>query len=219
MKTTSDKSMQEAVTRELGWDPILNADRIGVTARDGAIVLTGHVPAYAHRRAAVKAAERVYGVRAVADDIEVRLPGSSQRDDSDLAVDVARALNASNVVPPSVKGEVNDSHVTLHGDVEWAFERYEAERAIRHLLGLLGVSNLIAIRPQLPTPSDVEHRVAEAIGRMADVDARSVWVTTSSGTVYLHGHVHSLAQRHTAERAAASGPGVTSIENDILVTP
>ncbi len=220
MKTaTSDKTMRERVVRELEWDPILDADRIAVSVKDGAIVLSGHVPSYAHKRAAVRAAERVYGVRAIADEIEVKLPGSSVRDDADIAEEITRVMSWSAAIPGTVKAEASKGHVTLRGQVEWGFQRNEAERAIRYLGGVRGVSNLITIKPHSPKPADVEDRVGEAIERMADLDARSLWVTTSNGTVYLHGHVHSFAEKRIAERAAASAPGVANVENDLYVTP
>jgi osmotically-inducible protein OsmY len=220
MKTvTSDKTMRDTVVRELDWDPMLDADRIGVSAKDGAIVLSGHVPAYPDKWAAVRAAERVYGVRAVADEIEVKLSGSSVRDDADIAEEITRVMSWSAAVPSAVKAEARKGHVTLRGEVEWGYQRNEAKRAIRYLGGVRDVTNLITIKPHAPKPADVEDRVGEAIERMADLDARSVWVTTSNGTVHLHGHVHSLAERRIAERAAASAPGVANVDNDIFVTP
>jgi osmotically-inducible protein OsmY len=211
--------MRDTVVRELEWDPRLDADRIGVSAKDGAIVLTGHVPAYFEKQAAVRAAERVYGVRAVADEIEVKLPGSSVRDDADIAEEIARLVRWSTVLPGAVKAEVSKGHVTLRGEVAWGYQRQEAERAIRHLAGVHGVTNRITVKPHLPKAADVEDRVGEAIERMADLDARSISVTTTNGTVHLHGHVHSFAERRTAEHAAASAPGVTNVENDIYVRP
>ncbi len=220
MKTlTSDKTMRDSVTRELEWDPMLDADRIGVSAKDGAIVLSGHVPAYAHKRAAVRAAERVYGVRAVADEIEVKLSGSSVRDDADIAEEITRLMKWNMAIPDAVKAEASRGIVTLRGEVEWGYQRSEAERAIRYLGGVRSVNNQITIKPHSPKPADVEDRVSEAIERMADLDARSVWVTTSNGTVHLHGHVHSFAERRIAKRAAESAPGVAKVENYVYVTP
>ena len=216
---TSDKTMRDTVVRELDWDPMLDAERIGVSAKDGAIVLSGHDPSYAHTRAAVRAAERVYGVRAVADEIEVKLSGSSVRDDADIAEEITRVMSWSTAVPAAVKAEASKGHVTLRGQVEWGFQRNEAEHAIRYLGVVRSVNNQITIKPPAPKPADVEDRVGEAIERMADLDARAVWVTTSNGTVHLHGHVHSFAEKRIAERAAASAPGVANVDNDIFVTP
>jgi hypothetical protein len=193
MKTaTNDKTMRESVLSELDWDAQIDAARIAVSAQDGTIVLSGHVPSYADKWAAVKAAERVYGVRTVADEIEVKLSGSSLRDDSDIAEDIARQLHTSTAIPKTVKAEVKNGYVTLRGEVEWNYQRTEAARTLRYLWGVQGLNN---------------------------IDARSIWVTSTNGTVHLHGHVHSFSEKHTAGLVAASAPGVTKVENDVLVTP
>lgn len=220
MKTvTNDKTMRESVERELEWDAKLDANRIAVSATDGAIVLSGHVPTYSDKWDAVKAAERVYGVRAVADEMEVKLASSSERDDSDIAEDITRQLHASSAIPQTVHAEVKQGYVTLRGEVQWNYQRTEAERTLRYLWGVKGLANMITIMPQAPKVTDVAQRVSEAIERMAHVDARSVWVTATNGTVHLHGHVHSFAEKRTAGLAAASAPGVTHVANDVLVTP
>jgi len=220
MKTgTNDKTMHEAVTRELEWDARVDADRIGLSAKDGTIVLSGHVPTYSDRWCAVQAAERVYGVRAVADEIEVKLGVSAVRDDSDIAEDITRALKSHQGIPDGVKAELSNGHVTLRGEVQWAYQKSEAQRSIRYIGGVHNVSNMITIEPGMPKADDVAERVSDAIERMADLDARSVWVTTRDGSVHLHGHVHSFAERRTAGLAAASAPGVVTVENEIDVTP
>jgi osmotically-inducible protein OsmY len=220
MKTiTSDKLMREAVQRELAWDAKVDADRIAVSANDGAIVLSGHVTTYSDKWDAVKAAERVYGVRAVADEVEVKLPSSSERDDEDIAEDITRHLNTSTAIPKTVKAEVKNGYVTLRGEVSWPFQSAEAERALKYLWGVKGLANMITVKPAEAKGSDVADRVSEAIERMAHLDARSIWVTTSNGTVHLHGHVHSFSEKHTAGYAAASAPGVTTVKNEVLVTP
>ena len=220
MKTpNSDKILRDTVVRELEWDPRVHTDHIGVAASDGAITLSGHVPSYSDRWAAVRAAERVYAVRTVADEIEIKLSDSSVRDDEDIAEDIARHMHSNTAIPSGIKAEVHDGHVTLRGHVEWNYERSEAERSIRYLAGVHNVSNAITVKPHLPNTADVDHRVSEAIERMADLDARSIRVTATNGTVYLHGVVHSFAERRTAGFAAAAAPGVTNVENEILVTP
>ncbi len=216
---TSDKLMRESVVRELGWDAKVDADRIAVSANDGAIVLSGHVPTYADKWDAVKATERVYGVRAVADEIEVKLASSSERDDEDIAEDITRHLHSSTAIPATVTAEVKGGYVTLRGDVAWQYERVEAERALKYLWGVKGLANLITVKPAAPKASDVAELVSEAIERMAHLDARSVWVTTTNGTVHLHGHVHSFSEKHAAGRAAGSAPGVTQVKNEVLVSP
>jgi osmotically-inducible protein OsmY len=220
MKTaTNDNVMRDAVLRELAWDAQVDADRIAVSANDGTIVLSGHVTTYSDKWDAVKAAERVYGVRAVADEVEVKLPSSSERDDEDIAEDITRHLHTSTAIPETVKAEVKAGYVTLKGEVSWPYQRTEAERALKYLWGVKGLANTITVKPLAPKSNDVAERVSEAIERMAHLDARSIWVTTSNGTVHLHGHVHSFSEKHTAGYAAASAPGVTAVMNEVLVTP
>jgi osmotically-inducible protein OsmY len=215
-----DKSLQEAVIEELEWDPKVDAARIGVSVKDGAVTLSGYVPSYSEKFAAVRAAERVLGVKAVADEIEVRLPGSSVRDDSALAERIAHVLRWNTSVPETVEAEVRDGWVTLRGEVAWSFQRDAAMRAVRDLTGVKGLSNLITVKPRVkPTPAEVEERVAEAIERQASLDARRIWATTSNGTVHLHGTVHSLWEKRVAEEAAASAAGVAKVEDHIVVTP
>jgi len=216
---TSDKTMREAIEQELEWNAQVDPSHIAVTANDGAIVLTGHVPSYADRWATVKAAERVYGVRTVAEEIEVRLPGSSERDDSDIAEDITRHMQSNLAIPDGVKAEVTGGNVTLLGQVTKPYERVEAERILRHLRGVRTLVNMITVKPTEPKASDVTYRISHAIERMAHLDARSIWATTTGSTVRLHGHVRSFSEKHMAELTAASAPGVTKVENDISVTP
>jgi osmotically-inducible protein OsmY len=216
----SDKTLKEAVMRELEWDPSVEAAHIGVIAKDGAVTLTGKVPTYSQKWAAVRAAERVFGVRAVADELEVKLSSLNTRDDQDIAEQIARTFEWSTTVPDTVEAEVRKGWVTLKGDVDWSYQRDEAERAIRHITGVTGVSNLIVVKPKVkPKPADVEKRIEEAITREADLDARRIWVTTHNGTAELHGTVHSFWEKRLAEQAAASAPGVAKVENLLAVTP
>jgi osmotically-inducible protein OsmY len=220
MKTTStDKTIRDAVIRELEWDPRVHTDHIGVAASDGTVVLSGHVPSYSDRWAAIRAAERVYGVRTVAPEIKVKLSGSSVRDDGDIAEDISRHMHVHTAIPATVKADVTTGHVTLRGAVQWGYEREEAERAVRYVAGVNDISNTITIKPQLPNAADVEERVTEAIERIADLDARSIHVTATRGTIQLRGVVHSFAEQRSARFAAEAAPGVTKVENEILVTP
>jgi osmotically-inducible protein OsmY len=209
MQTTSnDKSTRDSVIRELEWDPRVHTDHIGVAASDGAIVLSGHVPSYSDRWAAVRA-----------DELEIKLSQSSVRNDEDIAEDISRHMHLNTAIPAGIKADVIKGHVTLHGEVRWVYERDEAARAIRYLAGVHNLSNTITIKPHVPKAADVGHRVSEAIERMADLDARSIRVTATDGTVHLQGVVHSFAERRTAGFAAAAAPGVTDVANEILVTP
>jgi osmotically-inducible protein OsmY len=217
---TTDKMIEEAVRRELEWDPAVGATHIDVTTRDGAVVLTGNVPTYGERLAAVTAAERIYGVRAVADDIEVKLPGTSAGADAEVAETIARQLQANTRVPDTVQVEVRHGFVTLRGTVEWSYQRDAAEWPIQLVEGVCSVTNRITIKPRVKSSAaDIERDVHDAIGRLADLDARSIGVSVRGGTVRLDGHVHSPRERRIAERAAASAPGVKKVTNDLVVTP
>ncbi|MGZ4316619.1 MAG: BON domain-containing protein [Gaiellaceae bacterium] len=216
----TDKRLQEAVMRELEWDPKVDSAHIGVSAKDGAVTLTGHVTTYSEKMAAVRAAERVYGVKAVADELEVKLSSLTKRDDTDIAEEIARELRWNTTIPDAVDAEVRDGWVTLRGEVEWTYQKNAAERAVRDVAGIRGVSNLITIKPRVkPKPSEVEQRVAEAIQRQASLDARRIWASTSNGTVHLYGNVHSFWEKRLAEEAASSAPGVSKVEDHIVVTP
>jgi osmotically-inducible protein OsmY len=214
-----DQELKHEIERELEWDPRINAANVGVVVRDGVVTLTGYVPTTTEKFAAVRAAERVRGVTAVADEIEVRPSGKNVRDDTAIAEAIKHAFDWSTTVPEdTVQAEVRSGGVTLRGEVEWEWERQAAERAVRDIRGVRWVSNLITVKPKVKA-SAIEERVAEAITRSAELDARSIWVTTSNGTVHLSGHVHSLHEKRVAESVAASAPGVSRVENEIVVTP
>ena len=219
-KSTSDKALQEAVMRELEWDASVDAAHIGVSAKDGAVTLTGHVPNYSQKWAAVRAAERVFGVKAVADEIKVKLSGVDTRDDQDIAEQIAHTFKWHTLVPDTVRAEVRNGWVTLKGEVEWTYQKNEAERAIRDITGVTGISNLITVKPKVkPKPNEIEERIKDAITREASLDARRIWVTTHNGTAELHGTVHSFWEKRLAEQAAASAPGVAKVENELVVVP
>jgi osmotically-inducible protein OsmY len=218
MSDNSDKRIQEEVLRELEWDPEVDAAHIGVSVEEGAVTLTGHVSSYSEKLAAVRAAERVYGVKAVADEIEVRLPGSAARDDTDIAEAIAQVLRWNTLVPDTVEAEVRQGYVTLRGEVDWSYQRDAAERAVRDVKGVKGVTSLITVKSRAK-PTDIEQRIQEAIRRAANMDARQIWVTTTNGTVVLHGTVHSLYEKKVAEQEALAAPGVQKVENRITVVP
>jgi osmotically-inducible protein OsmY len=216
----SDKNLRDAVLKELEDDPEVIAKHISVTAIDGAITLGGHVMSIHEKHVAVRAAERVEAVRAVADDIEVREPSVHERADDEIAEEVAHLRSAGGPIPDSVAAQVRDARVILHGEVESASERDAAESAVRQLTGVRAVDNLIKVKAQTePTAADVERSVHEAIARTADLHARSIRVTMNDSTVHLHGQVPSLAALRTAMHAAETAPGVTAVESEIAVTP
>lgn len=214
----SDQFIEDAVIRELERDPQVGAAHIGVSAYDGAIALTGQVAAYPEKLAVVQAAERVHGVRAIADEIQVKLPGSSHEDDAAIAEHIARQMHWNVVVPDTVTAEVSHGHVTLRGTVQSTYQQHAAESPVQLVRGVCSVTNLITTEPGgTLSPGEIGRRVGDALANLADL--RAVRVSTNNGSVYLEGHVRTLAERRIAERAAGSIPGVDRLRNDIVVGP
>jgi osmotically-inducible protein OsmY len=214
--TDTDVRVRNAVLRQLEWDPELDASAIGVAAKGGTVTLTGFIGSYSEKLAAERAAKRVRGVRAVANDIEVRL--KLDRTDSDIAADVVRVLELRSTIPDSVQAAVHSGHVTLTGKVNWLFQKRDAEKALRHIRGLRGVVNHITVAPRA-VERDVRHRIVEALHRNANIDAHHIVVTISGGKAILTGSVGTWLQRESAERAAADAPGIAQVENRIVVEP
>jgi osmotically-inducible protein OsmY len=220
----SDSDIREDVIRELRWDPqVSDPDAIGVAVQDGAVTLTGHTATYAEKLAAARATERVYGVKAVANDLKVRL-SCEPRDDSDIAKAIAHVLEWNVQVPADrVKAKVQAGWVTLDGHVDYEYQRHEVERMVRNVDGVLGVTNTITVTPPVfPEQVEakiVEAKIEEAFRREAEVDARHVRVEVSDHTAKLYGHVHSLNEVTAARAAAAAAPGVASVESHLLVSP
>lgn len=212
--TDTDISMKDAVMRQLEWDPEVDSTAIGITAKNGAVTLTGYTGTYIGKLAAERAAKRVRGVRAVANDIEVRL--KLDRVDADIAADVVRALEMCSTIPETVQAAVHHGHVTLTGKVDWMFEKRQAEKVVRHLRGVRDVTNYIEIAPQAVI-RDVRHRIVEALHRNANLDSRTITVSVAGDTAILTGTVGSWLQRESAERAAADAPGIARVENRIAV--
>jgi osmotically-inducible protein OsmY len=215
----SDSDIQKFVVDELKWEPSLQDDDIAVAVRDGVVTLAGYVRSYLDKWRAERVATRIKGVKAVANDLEVRLPSSSARPDPDIARAAVDALKWNISVPHDrVKVKVEDAWVTLEGDVEWYYQREAAERAVRSLTGVKGVTNLIAVRAGT-TPSDVKQKIKEALQRGAQFDADRITVEVQGNTAILRGKVRSYAEFKDAERAARNAPGITEVRNELTVDP
>ena len=217
MKT--DSEIERDVKAELGWNPDLKSTDIAISVKDGVVTLAGFVPRYIDKYEAEKAAKRVAGVLAVANDIEIRLPAVDERPDPEIAREVVTALK--NQLPFSherIKAVVRNGWVTLEGDVEWQYQRLTAERAGRPLKGVKGIINDIKTKPRVE-PSDIKQKIQEAFRRSAEVDANQITVETSGGEVILKGKVRSWLERDEAERVAWRAPGVTKVDDRIVVSP
>ena len=215
----SDVMLQQDVIDELDWEPSVNAANIGVTVKDGVVTLTGSVPHYAEKRAAEQAALRVSGVKAVAEEIEVRLPSSKKRTDTDIATAVVAALKWHVYLPEdALKVKVEDGIVTLDGEVEWQFQKEKAVDVVRPLTGVRGVFNLIKVTPRV-SPAGVKEKIRKALERTADEDAGHITVEVDRGEVTLGGDVRTWVEREDAIRAAWSAPGVRAVTNHIKIKP
>lgn len=213
----SDTELQKDVAEELKWEPRVRDDEIGIAVRDGVVTLTGTVPDYAQRRAAAKAVERVAGVRAVAQELKVKVPDAHRRPDTELAHQVVNALAWDIEVPDQkIKARVEDGWVTLEGEVDWQYQRNAVERAVRYLTGVKGVSNLLNIKTHASS-YDVAQHITAALGRSAEADARKIQVTATDGKVTLTGTVRSWPERADAQRAAWSATGVTAVDDRLAV--
>jgi osmotically-inducible protein OsmY len=215
-----DAELREDVIRELAWDPqVTDPDAIAVAVKDGAVMLAGKVPSYAESLAAVRAAGRVAGVRAVADQLRVRLSGQP-RDDPDIAQAIARVLDWNTQVPQGqVRATVQAGWVTLEGEVDFDYQRREAAKAVHHVRGVTGITNNIVVRAPAASPDRVEAIIEQAFERQAEVDARHIRVQVSDHTVELHGQVHSLQESVAAQAAAAAAPGVERVDSHLVVSP
>ena len=214
--TPTDLRLRDSVMQQLAWDTQVDASDIGIAAHQGVVTLTGFVGTYADKLAAERAAKRVRGVRAVANDIQVRL--RLPRTDVEIATDVARALTLRATLPESVQAVVHNGHLTLTGSVPTLFQRVVAEKAIRHIKGVLSVANHITVTPAT-TPSDVKRHIVTALHREADLNARRIGVTVTGNTVVLSGEVCTWHERDAAEKAAMHAPGITHVENLVSVVP
>jgi osmotically-inducible protein OsmY len=215
----TDNDIKRDVELELEWEPDIDAKNIAVKVADGVVTLTGFVSSYSDKYEAERVAKRLRGVKAVANDLEVKLATGSDRPDPDIAHDAVDKLHRD--LPYSSKNiqlTVRQALITLEGDVDWDFQRRSAEAAVRNVKGAKGVINLIRIKERVST-ADVKKKIEEALKRSAEVDASRITVMTDGGTVTLRGRVRSWAEKEQAEKAAWRAPGVFEVKDEILVDP
>lgn len=211
-----DTAIRDNVIAELDFDPSIDEGAIGVAVQNGVVTLTGHVPSYAQKVAAEKAAQRVKGVRAVAVDVEVRLPSEAKHDDEEIARRAASMLTWTATLGDRVKAVVDGGWVKLSGEVPWYYQKQEAERVVRNLEGVRGVTNTITVRPQVKV-SDIRDRINSAFKRNAELETDAIRVDVSGSTVTLTGKVKAWYERQMAETAAWAAPGVTEVRDNITL--
>jgi len=214
----NDVDLQRDVFDELKWEPAVHSTNIGVTVKDGVVTLEGVVGSYPEKWAAERAAKRVSGVKALAEELEVKLPGSGQQTDADIAKAAENALDWDIEVPEDrIKVTVEKGFLTLEGEVDWEYQRSAAERAVQYLSGVKGVDNEITIKPNV-APTDIKAKIEAALKRNAILDAQQIQVQADGGMVTLRGSVSSWAERDEAEAAAWAAPGVNEVKDLIAVT-
>jgi osmotically-inducible protein OsmY len=218
MKRT-DSEIERDVKEELQWSPDLDATDIAVSVKSGVVTLAGFVKSYTDRYEAEQAAKRVAGVAGVANDLEVRLPSVDERPDPDIARDAVAAIKSQlPISSENIRVVVKNGWVTLEGKVEWQYQRDTAEKAVRRIKGVKGVSNTIMLTPRIE-PTEIKRKIEQALRRSAEVDANRITVESQGGKVVLKGTVRSWIEREEAERAAWAAPGVTEVEDRIVVSP
>ncbi len=214
-----DIQIQHAVVAQLEWEPSIEASQIGVAAGDGVVTLTGSVADYAAKLRAERVAKRVYGVKGVANDIEVKIPGLGKRSDADIAAAALGALRWDTAVPDDrIVVTVSDGWLTLEGEVEWQYQREAAFDDVHHLTGVRGVTNQVVVKARMKA-AEIKQKIEAAFLRSAQLDARRVTVETHDRKVVLRGNVRSWSEREEAQQAAWAAPGVVEVENHISVAP
>jgi osmotically-inducible protein OsmY len=212
-----DKELQQAVIDELDWEPSVDAGHIGVTASNGVVTLSGHVPTYWEKRAAEEAAQRVKGVKAIVEEIDVQLRGEDHWADDTIAERALQRLASDAAVPKDrITLKVEDGNVTLTGEVDWHYQKTAAEHDIHGVTGVRGLANHISIKPRVESYA-VRDKIAKALARTAALDAAAISIQTDDGHVTLKGKVHSWSERKLVEDAAWSAPGVTQVSDRLAI--
>ncbi len=217
MKT--DTQLKKDVSDELEWEPSVNATNIGVAVHNGVVTLSGHIQTFAEKAAIERVVQRIDGVKAMALELDVKLAPGHQRNDTEIAESARVAMQAQALVPADkITLKVEHGWVTLNGEVEWDYQRTNAERTVHALMGVVGVTNRITLKSRT-VPSDVSNRIRDALARQAEREARNIDVSVSGSTATLRGSVHSWSERNAAQGAAWAAPGITMVVNEIRVSP
>jgi osmotically-inducible protein OsmY len=213
MKTDAD--LKRDVSDELAWDPSVDSTAIGVAVKDGVVTLTGHIDTFAQKHAVARAVRRVAHVKAIALELDVRLAPDHKRSDTDIAASAEQALKWNTLVPSdTIKLTVDHGWITLRGEVDWDFQRRTVEKAIRPLMGVVGISNEITLRIR-PLAGNLSRRIEEALTRQAIREAKHIQVSVDGSTVKLTGTVHSWQERDAAQGVAWTAPGVRAVINEL----
>lgn len=215
MKTDAD--LKRDIEGELAWDPAVRATTIGVAVKDGVVTLTGHIETHAEKHAAEKALRRVAGVKAIALELDVRLSPEHRRSDTDIAVAAEQSLKWNTLVPDQVRLTVDKGWVTLRGEVEWDFQRRSAEKAVRSLTGVVGISNEITLKASAVKPANLQSRIADALKRQVERELKNIDIRIEGSTVTLRGRVNSWHERDAVGGAAWSAPGVLVVLNELRI--
>ena len=215
MKT--DIEIQKDVMDELKWEPLLSASEIGVAVKQGVVTLSGTVDSFSKKEEAENAAKRVSGVKAMAEDIEVKPFATNQKNDTEIARMIADSLKwHSAVQEDKIKVKVEDGWVTLEGEVEWEYQKDAIKNSIKNLVGIIGISNIISVKPTI-TAKDIKQKISLAFHRSATLDAGRIDIEIQGNKAILSGRVRSWAEKNDAENAAWKAQGITSIENKLII--
>ncbi|QQZ39422.1 BON domain-containing protein [Pseudomonas sp. SK3(2021)] len=213
----SDLNLRKFILEELEFQPDIDAANIGVTVENGVVTLTGHVNSYAQKISAERAVKGIKGVRALAEEIQVRLEKGAGTADDTIANRAANILSWSSDVPEGdIKIMVQNGWITLEGEVDWQYQKETAERAVRKLSGVVGVDNRLTLRPRVEV-ADIRQRIEDALKRNAEIDAKAIHIKVDGDVVRLEGRVHLWRERQIAERAAWSVPGVRKVDDHLLI--